>query len=108
MKYFYILIVSFFICSCTTSTDKNVKINTNHTVKFSYNLGKLSVEKKAPCLVDTDYISIHDRIFDAMSDKEKKSIIKQTTDVESDVELVIQCPTKDIKKLVSFSSASFG
>lgn len=104
MKYFFILIVSFFICLSSLHAGEN----TNHTVKFSYNLGKLSVEKKAPCLVDTDYISIHDRIFDAMSGKEKKSIIKETIEIESDVELVIQCPTKDIKKLVSFSSASFG
>jgi hypothetical protein len=104
MKYFYILLISFFICSCTKSTDEKTKINTNHAVKFSYNLGVLSVDQEAPCLTQNDYISIHDRIFDAMSEKDELLIINR--DIESDVELIIQCPSKNVVEVVNFISGA--
>lgn len=104
MKFLCSLIILLFICSCSTITNTNTK--SNHTVKFSYNLGILSVYQKSPCLDQNDYVSLHNTIFNAMEVTDPSPII--ILEVESDVELVIECPSKNIVELIKFSSAVSG
>ena len=99
MKFICSLIILLFVCSCSTNTKTN-----HYTVKFSYNLGILSVDQKAPCLDKNDYVSLHNTIFNAMEVKDPSPII--SLEIESDVELVVECPSKDIVKLIKFSASA--
>lgn len=96
MKLLLISVIFTLLSGCIATNKSSI-----HTIVFSYDNDQITVTESAPCLQRSDYLKIHFEVFDAMSKKDQKHI-----NIVSDLKAEILCPSKVIKKLISFESTS--